>query len=121
MKEMTLTISEAFHFLEFRHGPMSMVTDSTLVVGFLSESNHRHELAVLQEMRDLGASILSIGEDGTDIVFESGVPEPIRSVLYLPIMQLMAYYRAKAKNLDPDNPRNLSAVVQLPVEEGTSK
>jgi len=36
MKEMTLTHSEPFHFLEFRHGPMSMVNQDTVVVGMLS-------------------------------------------------------------------------------------
>ena len=28
MKEMSLSHSEPFHFMEFRHGPMSMVTDT---------------------------------------------------------------------------------------------
>ena len=54
MKEMTLTHSEPFHFLEFRHGPMSMVNEKTVVVGLVSESNFNHEKAVLNEMRALG-------------------------------------------------------------------
>ena len=33
MKEMSLSHSEPFHFLEFRHGPKSMVTETTLMVG----------------------------------------------------------------------------------------
>ncbi|MGZ9226146.1 MAG: SIS domain-containing protein, partial [Anaerolineales bacterium] len=33
MKEMTLTHSEPFHFLEFRHGPMSMVNENAVVIG----------------------------------------------------------------------------------------
>jgi glucosamine--fructose-6-phosphate aminotransferase (isomerizing) len=113
MKEMTLTHSEPFHFLEFRHGPMSMVTDKTQIIGLLSESNRSHEAAVLEEMRNLGAKILAIGESNTDVTFASGLPEDIRDVLYLPVLQLMAYYRAVAKGLDPDRPRNLSAVVKL--------
>ena len=54
MKEMTLTHSEPFHFLEFRHGPMSMVSPSTLLVGLLSDRNRAYEMAVLDEMRLLG-------------------------------------------------------------------
>ena len=34
MKEMTLTHTEPFHFLEFRHGPKSMVDEKTVLVGF---------------------------------------------------------------------------------------
>ena len=53
MKEMTLTHSEPFHFLEFRHGPMSMVNEKAVVIGMLSEKNFSHEQAVLR--RDAGA------------------------------------------------------------------
>lgn len=113
LKEMTLTHSEAFHFLEFRHGPMSMVGETTVVIGLLSETNRAHEQVVLQEMGRLGGRILSIGEWDTDVAFQSGLPEAIRNVLYLPILQLMAYHRATAKGLDPDHPRNLTAVVEL--------
>ena len=35
------------------------------------------------------------------------------AVLYLPFVQLLAYYRALAIGLDPDKPRNLSQVVVL--------
>jgi glucosamine--fructose-6-phosphate aminotransferase (isomerizing) len=39
----------------------------------------------------------------------------MRGVLYLPILQLMAYYRALSKGLDPDRPYNLSKVIELDV------
>jgi glucosamine--fructose-6-phosphate aminotransferase (isomerizing) len=113
MKEMTLTHSEPFHFFEFRHGPMSMVTETTQILGLLSDSNRSHEAAVLEEMRNLGANVLAMGESDSDVAFASGLPEDIRDVLYLPVLQLMAYYRSVAKGLDPDRPRNLSAVVKL--------
>jgi glucosamine--fructose-6-phosphate aminotransferase (isomerizing) len=113
MKEMTLTHSEPFHFLEFRHGPMSMVTDSAVVAGLLSEINFNHESAVLSEMQAKGGSLLTLAESGAMVSFESGIPESIRGVLYLPILQLMAFYRSLAKGLDPDRPNNLTAVVKL--------
>lgn len=113
MKEMTLTHSEPFHFLEFRHGPMSMVNENALVVGLVSEKNFSHEQAVLNEMRALGGHILALGESGLDVCFDSGIPEAGRAVLYLPVLQLMAFYRSLAKGLNPDQPKNLSAVVVL--------
>ena len=113
MKEMTLTHSEPFHFLEFRHGPMSMVNEKTVVVGLVSESNFGHEKAVLNEMQALGGKAVALGESGVDIAFESGIPESARSVLYLPVLQLTAFYRSLAKGLNPDRPNNLSAVVKL--------
>ena len=39
-----------------------------------------------------------------------------RGVLYLPLVQLLAYYRAIARGLNPDRPRNVVMAVRL---EGT--
>jgi glucosamine--fructose-6-phosphate aminotransferase (isomerizing) len=113
MKEMTLTHSEPFHFLEFRHGPMSMVNENTVVVGMLSDVNRVHEAKVLSEMKELGGTVASFGEKDADVQFESGIPELVRGVLYLPVLQLMAFYRSLAKGLNPDRPNNLTAVVKL--------
>lgn len=113
MKEMTLTHSEPFHFLEFRHGPMSMVNKGALVVGMLSDANRAHEAKVLSEMEELGGTISDLGETQAHVAFMSGVPESVRGVLYLPVLQLMAFYRSLAKGLNPDKPTNLTAVVVL--------
>lgn len=113
MKEMTLTHSEPFHFFEFRHGPMSMVNHKAAVIGLLSDERHSYEMAVLKEMKALGGHVISVGEAGTDVTFNSGLPEAIRNVLYLPALQLMACYRSLAKGLNPDRPANLTAVVEL--------
>jgi len=113
MKEMTLTHSEPFHFLEFRHGPMSMVNENAVVVGMLSDANRAHEAKVLSEMEKLGGTVAALGEKEADVEFESGIPESVRSVLYLPVLQLMAFYRSLAKGLNPDRPTNLTAVVKL--------
>jgi glucosamine--fructose-6-phosphate aminotransferase (isomerizing) len=113
MKEMTLTHSEPFHFLEFRHGPMSMVNEKAVVVGLVSESNSSHEKAVLNEMQVLGGKTVALGESGVDIAFESGIPESARGVLNLPVLQLMAFYRSLSKGLNPDRPNNLTAVIKL--------
>jgi glucosamine--fructose-6-phosphate aminotransferase (isomerizing) len=113
MKEMTLTHSEPFHFLEFRHGPMSMVGASTVVCGLLSEANRLHEARVLSEMERLGGTVASLGEAEADVCFESNIPEEVRGVLYLPVLQLMSFYRSLAKGLNPDRPNNLTAVVKL--------
>jgi glutamine---fructose-6-phosphate transaminase (isomerizing) len=113
MKEMSLSHSEPFHFMEFRHGPMSMVNENTLIVGFLSEKNFSQENVVLNEMQAKGADVFSLGERDTAVAFESDLDEDIRSVLYLPIIQLMAYEHSLSKGLNPDLPHNLTAVVKL--------
>jgi glucosamine--fructose-6-phosphate aminotransferase (isomerizing) len=64
-------------------------------------------------MQAKGGNILSLAESEARVAFESGIPENGRNVLYLPILQLMAFYRSMAKGLNPDRPNNLTAVVKL--------
>lgn len=121
-KEMSLAYAEAYHHLEFRHGPMSMVNEHTLIVGLLSDTGLGEELHVLREMQGQGARTLVLIEDASaftswqpDYVVElrSGLEEWERGPLYLPVLQRLAYHRAVAKGLDPDRPNNLKAVVEL--------
>lgn len=124
MKEMSLSVAEAFHFMEFRHGPMSMVDQQTLVVGLVSETQRASDLAVLREMRALGGKTLVLAErpleqDVADypVVFGSNLAETQRAVLYLPVLQLLGYYRALSNGQNPDAPRNLTAVIRLDTEQ----
>jgi glucosamine--fructose-6-phosphate aminotransferase (isomerizing) len=112
MKEMSLSDSEPFHFLEFRHGPQSMAGPEALIVGLLSETNRAHEQAVLDEMRAHGATVVAIGPGG-DVPFTTDAGELARGALYLPFGQMLAYERAVWRGLNPDRPHNLDAVVRL--------
>jgi glutamine---fructose-6-phosphate transaminase (isomerizing) len=108
--------------LEFRHGPMSVVNDRTMIVCLMSDSQITAEIRVLKDMKRLGAKTLVITEDsnnedlsGMDYVFslKTGLDEWERGALYLPLIQWMAYYRSLSKGLDPDLPNNLLPVVEL--------
>ena len=123
MKEMSLSYAEAFHFLEFRHGPMSMVNENTLIAGLLSETAFEHEARLLSEMRKLGARVFAItpvefSEDQADqqVVLPGGLSDLDRGPLYLPPLQLLAFYRSVSKGLNPDKPFNLTAVVNLDLD-----
>jgi glucosamine--fructose-6-phosphate aminotransferase (isomerizing) len=119
MKEMSLSPSEAFHFFEFRHGPKSMVGGRALIVGLLSEAAHMHEEQVLDEMASLGGRTLALttcpGTNGGSRRLQLAQQLPLWAtpVLYLPPLQLLAYYRAVGRGLDPDRPRYLESVVFL--------
>jgi glutamine---fructose-6-phosphate transaminase (isomerizing) len=121
-KEMTCSWSEAYHTLEFRHGPMSVVDPSSLVVGLISDSAAKAEIKVLRHMKQLGARTLALAESAGDydwtgvdqlVELRSGLGEWERGALYLPLIQWIAFYRALAKGLDPDKPVNLTQVIVL--------
>lgn len=122
VKEMSLSWVEAYHTLEFRHGPMSLVDDHSLVVALLSDTARQQELDVLEDLQHLGASIVVCGAsqgaglnwspefymDTSDQVYEW-----LRGILVLPLLQRLGYQRALRVDQNPDLPRNLSQVIEI--------
>jgi glucosamine--fructose-6-phosphate aminotransferase (isomerizing) len=117
MKEMSLSYSEVYHTLEFRHGPMSMVNEKSLVIGLVNQASAIHEIAVLDEMQNRGAQIFALGNQVIPFTHAVNLPDDLPSwcypVLYLPLLQLIGYYRALLNGQNPDKPHNLDAVVSL--------
>jgi glucosamine--fructose-6-phosphate aminotransferase (isomerizing) len=122
MKEMSLSISEAYHAMEFRHGPISVINHHTIVIFLMSDSGREHEIRMLKDVKALGAKTLVVCERSTAeiksaadylVELKSGLSDYARLILYMPIMQLLGYHRAISKGLDPDNPKNLTQVVIL--------
>ncbi len=128
MKEMSLSTAEGYHFMEFRHGPMSLVDDAHLSVGLLSDDLRPYELSVLRDLKGRGGHILTIGNrtdnpsNEFDEVFplDSCLSEAARGVLYLPLLQLLAYHRSMARGLNPDRPRNVVMSIRLQGTEMTT-
>lgn len=113
MKEMSLSHSEPFHFMEFRHGPKSMITSSAVAIGLRSTLNGGTEAAVLEDVKALGGRVVDIAEQGTTVRFDAGLEEALQNILYLPVGQCIAFERSLSKGLNPDRPTNLDTVVKL--------
>ena len=122
VKEMSLSWVEAYHTLEFRHGPMSLVDHQTLVVGFISDTMRQPELDVLNDLQGLGAAVVvcDTNQDHPmsftpDFYLQTSleINEWLRGLLYLPMMQRLGHQRALASHLDPDHPTNLSQVIKF--------
>jgi glucosamine--fructose-6-phosphate aminotransferase (isomerizing) len=122
VKEMSVANSEAYHSLEYRHGPMSLVDDDTLIIYLLSDQTGDAESKLIGEMKALGGKSLVICETATAVVrsqadyvveLNSGLSENARLILSLPPLQMLAYENALKKGMEPDEPRNLTQVVTL--------
>lgn len=116
LKEMSLTSSEAYHAMEFRHGPMSMCDGTAAVIALLSPGRSEQEHAVLRDIAPFGAHLVTVGSPEQ---IPAQLPSWATPPLYLLPLQLLALERAGAKGLDPDNPRHLTAVIELDVTEAS--
>jgi glucosamine--fructose-6-phosphate aminotransferase (isomerizing) len=85
--------SEGFYNAEYAHGPQAFAHPSTLLIGLLSDSQRKREVAVLEAAQTSGARCVVIGGAPADVVL-TNVHELVRGPLYLPFGQLLAYERA---------------------------
>ncbi|HZP18304.1 MAG TPA: SIS domain-containing protein [Terriglobales bacterium] len=122
LTEMSCSYGQAFHTLEFRHGPKSIVGPETLVLFLLSEAGYQAEVEVLEEIKDLGATTAAISPNGepraraaADLFVELSLdlPQLVCAPAYVFVAQLLGLYTGLKKGLDPDSPRNLTRVVML--------
>ncbi|KXA91343.1 hypothetical protein AKJ63_01580 [candidate division MSBL1 archaeon SCGC-AAA259D18] len=120
VKEMSLTWSEAYPLLEFRHGPKSIVGENTLVVVFYSRPGGEKFDDLVKEVNSIGGETFVMGREENMEGLESNYraeipvrPEYTDLSLYIAPIQQLGYYRAIGLGLDPDEPRNLEQVVKL--------
>lgn len=120
--EMSVSYAQAFHTLEFRHGPKSIVSPEILLIFLLSDGGSEAESDVVEEMKSLGGTILVVTNQANkrvraaaDMLVELAIdlPELIRLAPSLIPGQLLGLYTGLKKRLDPDSPRHLSRAVIL--------
>jgi glucosamine--fructose-6-phosphate aminotransferase (isomerizing) len=120
--EMSSSYAQAYHTLEFRHGPRSIAGRDTLITFLISEAAAAEESQVVSEMKELGAATFVVANHATkalerasDLLIELRLDEPEfarLAPLAIPA-QLLGAAVGLRKGLDPDTPKNLSRVVTL--------
>ncbi|WP_413375550.1 SIS domain-containing protein [Alkalihalobacillus sp. 1P02AB] len=119
LKEMTQTECESYSNLEFRHGPISIVDDKTVVVVMSQKQTEDLDQDLVKDIQKLGGKVLALGpysetfEADYTLTIGQEISDRNRLVLYVPLLQYLAYYRALRLGYDPDKPKNLSQVVEL--------
>jgi glutamine---fructose-6-phosphate transaminase (isomerizing) len=119
LKEMTQTECESYSNLEFRHGPISIVDENTVVVVLSSDASEKYDKSLAYDIQEKGGVVVVFAKENAQIDGDLTVliPSDLNSeelaVVYMPHLQLLAYYKAIALGLNPDQPRNLTQVVTL--------
>lgn len=128
MTEMALETALSYRTLEFRHGPKATLnsTDQVVIFPVAAEQPYLHTL--VDEITATGARVLVIDGQApkfadsriaNQIISQPRISNPhfevLRPALYAHVGQLLAYWRAAARDLNPDAPRHLAHTVLLNV------
>jgi glutamine---fructose-6-phosphate transaminase (isomerizing) len=112
LMEMSQVFTQAFHPLEYRHGPVSLVDDRTVAVMLYSSDQRAAEAKLAGELRDKGALVIGLGGEG-DAGFAVPAEPPLAPLVYLPALQIIGERAAQQLKLDTAAPRHLTKVVTL--------
>ncbi|HXD58592.1 MAG TPA: glutamine--fructose-6-phosphate transaminase (isomerizing) [Thermoleophilaceae bacterium] len=122
LKEISYIPTDAYAAGEMKHGPIALLDDRTPVVCVATRSPVLDKvLSNIAEVRARGAHVFAVATEGDDEVAkhaEEVVTVPSTDWLLQPILaiiplQLLAYYIARARGLNVDQPRNLAKTVTV--------
>jgi glucosamine--fructose-6-phosphate aminotransferase (isomerizing) len=117
IKEVSYIHAEGFAGGDLKHGPIALIEQDVPVLVFTTDDSSEKEIiSNAMEVKARGAFVIGIGPNNNSVFEEylptakNGLLTPISSIVYA---QLMAYYIAMEKGLDPDKPRNLAKSVTV--------
>jgi glutamine---fructose-6-phosphate transaminase (isomerizing) len=119
IKELSYIHAEGIVAGELKHGPLALIDKNTYVIIINPEDRtHGDNIVSAREIKARGATIIGISNrpnEVYDILVK--IPSMTSTILYplieiLPL-QILAYYLALIKNIDPDYPRNLAKCVTV--------
>ena len=120
LKEITYAHCEGMLSTEFKHGPLSAVTQGFPILFAAGPEDVPLIVSGINEVTCRGARAIAIGEENprlrsnaTDVItLPKSTPE-ISSLLAILPLQLLSYYMSVARGFDPDFPRNLSKTLTV--------
>jgi glucosamine--fructose-6-phosphate aminotransferase (isomerizing) len=126
LKEITYVHCEGILSTEFKHGPLSAVSDGYPVIFISSPEDVPLIVSGINEVTCRGGHVIAVGfQDSrlegnaqeTIVMPEIDVPEELRGAILallsvLPL-QMLSYYCSLDRGFDPDFPRNLSKTLTV--------
>jgi len=122
LKEISYVHAEAYAAGEMKHGPIALITEEVPVVVVATQGRtYEKVVSNIQEVRARGAEVIAVATSG-----DTDIRQQAEHVLYVPAvseflsaipasipLQLLAYYIAKKRGCNVDQPRNLAKSVTV--------
>jgi glucosamine--fructose-6-phosphate aminotransferase (isomerizing) len=122
LKEISYIPADAYAAGEMKHGPIALLDESTPVVAVATDSPVVEKiLSNVEEVRARGADVIAVATEGSTEIADAAdqtifVPRTdwiVQPILAIVPLQLLAYYIAREKGLNVDQPRNLAKTVTV--------
>ncbi|MCH8003698.1 MAG: glutamine--fructose-6-phosphate transaminase (isomerizing) [Nanoarchaeota archaeon] len=121
LKEVSYLHAEGYPAAEMKHGPIALIDKNMPVVFIATKDDYTYKkvLGNIHEVKARNGIVIAIATEGDEEVGKLAdyvvyIPKTLyilSSILTAIPLQLLAYYVAVDRNLDPDKPRNLSKSV----------
>ena len=122
LKEVSYIPTDAYAAGEMKHGPIALLSERTPVVCVATDVSVLDKmLSNISEVRARGARVFAVASEGSKEVAEHAeqvvyIPQTdvlLQTILAVVPLQLLAYYIARARALNVDQPRNLAKTVTV--------
>jgi glucosamine--fructose-6-phosphate aminotransferase (isomerizing) len=122
LKEISYIATDAYPAGEMKHGPIALLDERTPVVVVATDSPVLEKvISNMQEVRARGARVIAVASEGNDEIIPHAdevirVPDThwlIAPLLAVIPLQLLAYWIARERGLNVDQPRNLAKTVTV--------
>lgn len=120
LKEITYAHCEGMLSTEFKHGPLSAVTEGFPVIFAVGPEDVPLIVSGINEVTCRGGRAIAIGAkdsrlraNATDLIPIPAAEAPIAALLTVLPLQLLAYHMSIGRGYDPDFPRNLSKTLTV--------
>ena len=120
LKEAAMIHAEGFAVREFLHGPIQLVDETTPVLALIpSRRTLEESRKTLDKLMGYKAPVVAVRAEGVDVgrysaheVEVPSVEEEYSTLTVIKAVQMLAYYTAIARGLNPDKPTKLTKVVK---------
>ncbi len=121
LKEISYIHAEGYPAAEMKHGPIALIDNNMPVVFLVTKTGFEKIISNIQEVKSRGGKIIIItsenltqlSEFSEDIIKVPSIHKCLLPIVTTIPLQLLAYYIAKIKGCNIDQPRNLAKSVTV--------
>lgn len=122
LKEISYLHAEGYPAGEMKHGPIALIDESFPTIAVATQHALRTKMTSnIEQIRARGGYVLAVATEGdpeiaaiaNDVVYVPDVPAEFEPVVGAVPLQCIAYFVARARGCDIDQPRNLAKTVTV--------